>query len=1091
MVLAVGAAPAANAAGASAPAGTVATQRASRVPADVAAAVARRPTDVLVILDNSDGLRSARAAGRGRLDRASRAAAAAAATESFAAAKRRVIGGRAGVRSKRDFPRLPAALVTIDSPAALAALAAAAGVSSVTLPSLLRAETTSNLTLIRQPEAVAEGGTGAGTTVAVIDTGVDLDHPGAATAFGNCTGGPATGSCRVTRYEDVAGSGADDADPSRHGTHVAATVAAVAPAAGIAVYNVFYDDPDFGLVAWNSDVLAALDLVADHAAAANIRSVNLSLGDDTYATGDCAGSVFAPAFQSLISIGVLPVAAAGNAAYAAGIGFRSGVSEPACAPGAVAVGAAYPAALAGPVDYGPCTDDSGVEGLPACFSQTGPRLNLLAPGVSITAAGMTKSGTSMAAPHVAAAAAILAGVRPAASVAAIRSALTTTGRAGNDTRTSPATRVNLLDVLSAVYAVTGLTAPGPPQNIVLAQESNAATVSWFPPGSDGGRPITRYDVRSSPDAASCTTGATGCRLTGLANGTAYVFTVTATNVVGTSTTSTSGTYVPGELPGPPVGVSALAGPGRAAVSWSPPGSTGGVPLTAYTVVASPGGQACTSSGSTSCEVTGLTNGVAYTFTATATNVIGTGAVSAASAAVVPLSVPGTPTAVTAVAAAGSATVSWLAPADSGGTPITGYTVVASPGAAACTTTGLTCVVGGLTNGTRYTFLVTTANVVGSSSAATSAAVVPATVPGAPAAPTAVRGDSRLQVSWRSPADTGGSAITTYTAVATPGGAQCATAAQTCAITGLVNGRSYTVTVTATSAAGTGAPSAASARVIPASAPGAPTSVVAQRGHVSALVTWGAAGDGGSVVTGYRVTASPGGRSCMTTGTRRCVVPGLVNGRAYRFVVTATNAVGVGAGSRASAAVVPAAVPGIPAAPLVVRGNTRVTASWNAPRPNGTHAITGYRVVATPGGRSCTATRARSCVVTGLVNGRRYEFTVVALNRVGAGPASALTAMTPAVAPGAVRSLAAAFPAAARTVLRWAPPASTGGLPVARFEYRVSADGGRTWGRWISAGTVRTATVTGLLRGRAYTVHVRAVTAAGAGRAAGLVFRPTR
>ena len=109
----------------------------------------------------------------------------------------------------------------------------------------------------------------------------------------------------------------------------------------------------------------------------------------------------------------------------------------------------------------------------------------------------------------------------------------------------------------------------------------------------------------------------------------------------------------------------------------------------------------------------LTNGTAYTFTVTATNAVGTGAASEPSATVTPATVPSAPTGLAADPGDGQVTVSWAAPASTGGSPITGYTVTATPGGRTCTTSAaLTCIVQGLTNGSPYTFTVTATNAVG-------------------------------------------------------------------------------------------------------------------------------------------------------------------------------------------------------------------------------------------------------------------------------------------------------------------------------------------------------------------------------------------
>lgn len=166
----------------------------------------------------------------------------------------------------------------------------------------------------------------------------------------------------------------------------------------------------------------------------------------------------------------------------------------------------------------------------------------------------------------------------------------------------------------------------------------------------------------------------------------------------------------GVAPGAPTGVSAVAGNAQATVSFTAPASPGDSAITGYRVTSSTG-QTATGSASP-IVVTGLTNGVAVTFTVAAQNsTAGYGPESAASASVTPSAVttPGAPTIGTATAANKSVTFAFTPPASDGGSPITGYRVTVSPGGATFTGASSPIVATGLTNGVAYTGTVAAQN----------------------------------------------------------------------------------------------------------------------------------------------------------------------------------------------------------------------------------------------------------------------------------------------------------------------------------------------------------------------------------------------
>src|SRR5207302_1099905 len=132
---------------------------------------------------------------------------------------------------------------------------------------------------------------------------------------------------------------------------------------------------------------------------------------------------------------------------------------------------------------------------------------------------------------------------------------------------------------------------------------------WTAPVADGGSAITGYTVTSTPRRlpTTVTAPAPSATVTGLTNGTAYTFTVTATNAAGSSAASApSNVVTPFTVPSAPGIGSATVGSSQATVTWTAPVANGGSPITGYTVTSAPGGLSATAaSTATSATVPGL------------------------------------------------------------------------------------------------------------------------------------------------------------------------------------------------------------------------------------------------------------------------------------------------------------------------------------------------------------------------------------------------------------------------------------------------------------------------------------------------------
>ncbi|CUU59674.1 conserved repeat domain-containing protein [Parafrankia irregularis] len=192
-----------------------------------------------------------------------------------------------------------------------------------------------------------------------------------------------------------------------------------------------------------------------------------------------------------------------------------------------------------------------------------------------------------------------------------------------------------------------------------------------------------------------------------------------------------------------------------------------------------------------------------------------------------------------------------------------------------------------------------------------------------------------------------------------------------------------------------------------SVPGTPAAPTATAGVASATVSWVAPSANGSTISSYVVTPSLNGVAqtpvTFDASTTTRTLTGLTVGGSYTFTVRAVNALGNGAASQPSAAVVPYNVPAAPSITAVSAGSQSATLTWSTPA-NNSSPITGYVVTPFINGvaqapQTFTGT-ATTRTVTGLTGGTTYTFTVAAVNAAGTGPASAISSpVTANVSPG--------------------------------------------------------------------------------------------
>jgi uncharacterized protein YhjY with autotransporter beta-barrel domain len=611
---------------------------------------------------------------------------------------------------------------------------------------------------------------------------------------------------------------------------------------------------------------------------------------------------------------------------------------------------------------------------------------------------------------------------------------------------------------AASNSVTPSTVPGAPTGVSATAGDALATVAFSAPASNGGTAITGYTVVSSPaGGVDSNAGSTSLShaITGLTNGTAYTFTVTATNADGTGPASTASNSVTPKA--------------AQTITFNNPGTQNFGTSPTLTATASSG--LAVTFGSNTTGVCTITSGGALTFVTAGTCTIkadqaGNGVYAAASTVTqsftVAAVVPGAPTIGTATAGDTQVSVSFTPPSSTGGTSITSYTATSSPGGLTGTCASSPCVLTGLTNGTAYTFTVTATNSTGTGAA--SAASNSATPVASQTITFSNPGTQNFGTSPTLTATATSSLAVTFTSsttgvcTVTSGGALTFVTAGTCTINANQAGDS----------AYQPAPQVSQSFAIAAVVPGAPTIGTATAGDTQVSVSFTPPpSTGGTSITGYTATSSPGGIT-GTCASSPCVLTGLTNGTAYTFTVTATNSAGTGAASAASNSATPAAGQTItfsnPGTQNFGTSPTLTATATSGLAVTFTSSTTGVCTI-TSGGALTTVSAGTCTIDANQAGNAAYQ----------PAPQISQSFTIAAVVPGAP-AIGTATASSGQAAVAFTPPLFTGGVSITGYT-ATSSPGGIT-GTCASSPCA----VTGLTNGTAYTFTVTATNSTGTGAA---------
>ncbi len=637
---------------------------------------------------------------------------------------------------------------------------------------------------------------------------------------------------------------------------------------------------------------------------------------------------------------------------------------------------------------------------------------------------------------------------------------------------------------TSTISATPATVPDVPQRLTAIPGDSQVKLSWTVPAFNGGSDITGYNVyisTASSEEILFLGNVLAYNDSSLNNGQTYDYWVSAVNSVGEGPKSDEAVATPATLPNVPTGFMAVPGNGLIHLNWTAPSFNGGSAITGYNLYFSTSNITGFSTGIFFLDNVltytdaSLNNGQIYDYWVSAVNSVGEGSKTSEIMAT-PYTVPSPPIGLQAIAGNAQVTLNWTAPSFDGGNPIDYYVVYQDGIALANHPTDTTILVTGLSNGQSYSFTVVAHNPAGKGTQSLTVQSAPFTVPNVPQGLTVAPGNAQVTLSWNVPAFNGGSNIIDYRVYRSTNEAGtfsliASLSGLNYSDTGLTNGQTYWYKIVAVNAAGEGAMTS-SASSMPFTTPNAPTGLKVIAGNSLVTLNWTAPSfDGGRVIDYYVVYQNGIMLLNYHTGIIN-IITGLINGQNYSFRVAACNIAGIGTQS-GEVTSIPFTVPNAPTGLAALAGNAQATLNWTGPAFNGGRGID-YYVVYQNGVALSNYPTGLTDVITGLINGQSYYFTVTSHNAAGNNAQGISVTAMPMTMPGAPTGVTAT-PGPNKVIITWQAPLSNGGSPITGYiVYRGSQPLAT-----VNASTMEYIDTSGTV-GTIYSYHVVANNAVGTG-----------